>query len=363
MNDSAPAQLPLALKSAPKPTGDIWEPSTTHPATVPVPLPIVMVRVEGAFTALDRKLWLLMLHNAWDELDSDKPYHEISVADLLRLFRRFGRTDLGTRGKVRIGKTDEDTEAAALWDSVRRLVKTTVEWEDEEYQGISALVSEALLSKRYRETGKIYYAFGKGLSKQILAPRAFARLRCHVVLALRSKYAVTLYEILEAYVNRRESGFTVSIEDFRSWLKVPEGAYAEWKDFKRNVVLPAVNEINEHGEEGGFIVAYEGLREGKSYANIKFTLTKMAARDDRDAMLQGKAKRARSYDAPPVAAGAAYEPSDAVLEQLRAIAPSWDRQALLAQYREWSRGKVPANNPHGAFLGWVKRFTKKKAAA
>ena len=90
----------------------------------------------------------------------------ISVADLLRLFRKFGRTDLGTRGKVRVGKTDEDTEAAALWDSVRRLVKTTVEWEDEEYQGISALVSEALLSKRYRETGKIYYAFGKGLSSK-----------------------------------------------------------------------------------------------------------------------------------------------------------------------------------------------------
>ena len=124
-----------------------------------------------------------------------------------------------------------------------------------------------------------------------------------------------------------------------------------------------MNEINEHGEEGGFIVAYEGLREGKSYANIKFTLTKMATRDDRDAMLQGKAKRARSYDAPPVAAGAAYEPSDAVLEQVRVLAPSWDRQALLAQYREWSRGKAPANNPHGAFLGWVKRFTKKKAAA
>ena len=117
---------------------------------------------------------------------------------------------------MRLGKTEEDTEAAALWDSVRRLVKTTVEWEDEDYQGISALVSEALLSKRYRETGKIYYAFGKGLSKQILAPRAFARLRCHVVLALRSKYAVTLYEILEAYVNRRESSFTVSIEDFSS---------------------------------------------------------------------------------------------------------------------------------------------------
>ena len=54
---------------------------------------------------------------------------------------------------------------------------------------ISALIGEALLSKRYRDSGKIYYAFGKGLAKQILAPRAFARLRCHVVMALRSKYA------------------------------------------------------------------------------------------------------------------------------------------------------------------------------
>jgi len=363
MADSRSAQLPLALKQYPKPTGDIWEPSKARPATVPVPLPIVMVRVDGPFTALDRKLWLLMLHNAWDDLDSDKPYHEISVAELLRLFRKFGRTDLGTRGKIKVGKNEEDTEAAALWDSVRRLVKTTVEWEDEEYEGISALVSEALMSKRYRETGKIYYAFGKGLSKQILAPRAFARLRCHVIMALRSKYAVTLYEILEAYINRRESGLTVSIEEFQSWLKVPENAYPDWRELKKRVIAPAVDEINQHGEEGGFFVAYEGIREGRAFAKIKFTLSKSAARDDRDTMLQGKAKRAISYGAAPVIEGALYEPSDGVLEQLRTIAPGWDRQGLVARYREWSKGKVAPSNPHGAFIGWAKRFTKGKAAA
>lgn len=64
MIDSGLPQLPLAFTHKPKPTGDIWEPSKTHPATVPVPLPVVMVRVDGPFTALDRKLWLLMLHNA-----------------------------------------------------------------------------------------------------------------------------------------------------------------------------------------------------------------------------------------------------------------------------------------------------------
>jgi Initiator Replication protein len=362
MPDSESPQLPLVLRQNPKPTGDIWEPSKTRPATVPVPLPVVMVRVDGPFTALDRKLWLLMLHNAWDELDSDKPYHEISVAELLRLFRKYGRTDLGTRGKIKMGKVEEETEAAALWDSVRRLVKTTVEWEDEDYQGISALVSEALLNKRYRESGKIYYAFGKGLSKQILAPRAFARLRCHVVLALRSKYAVTLYEILEAYVNRRENTLTASIEEFQNWLKVPENAYPDWRELKKRVVTPAVDEINEHAEEGGFFVSYEGIREGKSFAKIKFTLVKTADRDERDAMLQGKSRRGRAFAASPTQLpGVPYEPTDAVLSQLRTIAPGWDRQALLAQYRQWSKGKAAPANPHGAFIGWVKRFTKGKA--
>jgi hypothetical protein len=56
----------------------------------------------------------------------------------------------------------------------------------------------------------------------------------------------------------RESNLTISIEEFRSWLKVPEDAYSDWKDLKRNVVLPAVDEINAHGEEGGFFVGYEG---------------------------------------------------------------------------------------------------------
>ena len=43
-----------------------------------------------------------------------------------------------------------------------------------------------------------------------------------------------------------------------------------------NVVLPAVDEINQHGEEGGFFVNYEGVREGKSYAQIRFMLAKSA---------------------------------------------------------------------------------------
>jgi hypothetical protein len=47
-----------------------------------------------------------------------------------------------------------------------------------------------------------------------------------------------------------------------------------------------------------------------------------------------------------------------VLAKMRELAPGWDRQALLARYREWIAEKTPAKNPHGAFLVGVKNFTK-----
>ena len=135
-----------------------------------------------------------------------------------------------------------------------------------------------------------------------------------------------------------------------------------WKDLKRNVVLPAVNEINQHGAEGDFFVSYEGVREGKAFIKIRFMLTKSAERDDRDMRLQGRARRGRAFAAiagpgSGLAIGVAYQPTDAVLDQLRTIAPGWDRQALLARYREWSKGKARPDNPHGAFIGWARRFT------
>ena len=93
-----------------------------------------------------------------------------------------------------------------------------------------------------------------------------------------------LYEVLEAYVNRRGSNFTVSIEDLRSRLKASENAtsYSDWKDLKRRVIDPAVDEINEHGADGSFIVSYQGIREGKTFTKIKFTLVKSLDRDDHD---------------------------------------------------------------------------------
>src|SRR3954452_4167439 len=134
--------------------------------------------------------------------------------------------------------------------------------------------------------------------------------------------------------------------------KVPENAYPDWRELKKRVITPAVNEINQHSEEGGFFVSYEGVREGKSFAKIRFMLTKTADRDDRDMKLQGKARRGKAFKAvsSPAAGGTPYEPTHAVLDQPLTLAPGWHRQGLVSSYHQWSKAKEAPDNLQGAFL-------------
>ena len=107
---------------------------------------------------------------------------------------------------------------------------------------------------------------------------------------LRSKYAVTLYEIRRPTRTAKIRPVSRRSIEVRGWLKVPEDAYQSWKDFRRNVIDIAVDEINTYADLAGFTVDYEGLREGKGFAKIKFTVDKTDGREARETMLGRKAR-------------------------------------------------------------------------
>ncbi len=135
-----------------------------------------------------------------------------------------------------------------LWQSIKRLAKTTIEWEDDNYMGINTLLG-ARMDKDVRVSGKLYFTFDPLLAQHVLAPRAWARLNVHVVMKLRSKYAVTLYEILEAYANRENKTCIATIDQVRGWLKVPDDAYQSWR-----------------GDNTKVIVTYRSLERNRIYA-------------------------------------------------------------------------------------------------
>lgn len=324
-------------------TGSPWVVDSDDPATVPVPLQVVMVKVDGPYTERDRKLWTFLLHAVWDELGS-VPVHDLPVSEINRVFRELGG----------------DHNAAWIWESAKRLAKTTVEWEatvgDERLLGVSSIFG-AVLSKPARASGRLNFHFPPLLIPVIKQPHRFARLRVHFMMGLSGKYAVTLYELLEGFANRRDGLFECSLDELRQWLKVPEGKYADWKDLKKRVIAPAVDQINADPLAAGFSVTYEPLRDGRFYTRLRFQLTKSKARAQGDAKIKQRVKIARAVAEGKMTGRPALLPNHV---EKAAQATDWklDMRVLEREFFEhWdATGRPPfIKGIEAAFVGFAKK--------
>lgn len=319
-----------AVLRPPAPTGNPWVASPDDPATVPVPLPVVMVSVEGPYTEQDRKLWVFLLHAVWDELDQ-KIIHEMPLKEIRQMFRAHN--------------------TKWIWDSVRRLTKTIVEWRstegDKRYKGISALFG-AKIEDEDCETGVLHFHFPPLLIPILKDPRRFARLRTHFLIELSGKYAVTLYELLESAANKDVPVLKVTVEELRQWLKVPPGSLVRWQDFRRFVLEPAIRQINSAPEGAGFAVTMRPQKKGRSIYSVLFEVIKTKERDALEVKLLEKEKQPELFE---------VRLRTATYEDAKRVAPGWDVYALEAAWKAWgpTQPDWPPQHPDAAFLGFCKR--------
>lgn len=273
MTDAKAAALPLFSDvelDGIQPTGSTWIINDNDPATLPVPLQVVIRSVTGPYTARDRKLWNVLIHAVFDELGKQGG-HSVKISDINGLFRSLGGQH----------------ETAWIWESAKRLSQTNVEFEitlnDERFDTATSILS-ASVPRKGKRGSELHFWIPEPLVAIIKEPMRFARLRVHFMIKLSGKYAVTLYELLEAHVNRRDGQCRVSLDELRKWLKVPDGAYEDWRDFRRWVLKPAIDQINSDPLGAGFTVDYQTSRVGRKVGEINFILTKtdQRKRDEKD---------------------------------------------------------------------------------
>ncbi len=86
-----------------------------------------------------------------------------------------------------------------------------------------------------------------------------------VGLVLTSKYSIRMYEILKSYAGLKKCEFHVD----RLKKLVNGEKYNRFADFRRNILEPSVDEINQFAD---FKVAYTLEKTGKRYTKIYFTM-------------------------------------------------------------------------------------------
>ena len=224
-------------------TGELFDTeSENNTPTIPVATEAMQITsIEGKYTQRHQKLFIILIHAIWDELESSKLMHEVSVEDVSRLFREI------------TGSKNQEW----IWDYCKQLQKIKITYESPKLESITSILGTV---ERHRDRGIVEFEVPAGMKKLLAEPNTFGRLRTHFLIGLNGKYSVSLYQYLETKINLQTPVIDCDLEELKGWLGVNNKSYSKWFNFETRVLKPAVKEVNENPIVGKFLVSYEPLK-------------------------------------------------------------------------------------------------------
>lgn len=125
------------------------------------------------------------------------------------------------------------------------------------------------------DTGEILYTFSKHLLPYLYELNSyFTSFPLEYILPMKKEYGIRLYELLKSLYPKKLK-YTITIEELRKRLGC-EKCYPAYKDFRINVIEPAIEEINAYTD---IIVKAEPIKRGRSYAEYVFTIVPAPAQE------------------------------------------------------------------------------------
>ena len=214
------------------------------------------IQIQSKITHLQRRVWNVLLANAYDELPN-KDIHRVSVADLAK--------SLG------FNSHNEDY----LKETLEALVDCIVKWnvlgkDKKERWGVAALLASAEV-----ENGICTYSFAAHLRYKLYNPRIYTKLNLRLQNRFTSRYALILWEICFDYFDTaRTQGETpfIPLDTFKELMGVALDDYPTFKTLNQRVIKPAIREINELTN---FFVEIEHKRIGRKIGELKFRISRL----------------------------------------------------------------------------------------
>ncbi|ACT52073.1 replication initiation protein [Methylovorus glucosotrophus] len=192
---------------------------------------------RGRITMLVRKSFNVLLHQAMEQ-GTDKEVYKIRLAELI----------------ANVSPDSNDYETFKTY--LRKMNATQVEWHSTsdggaENWGVSSLLAEAEVINSKKDGYVLEYSFAPKIKKRLLDPEVYTHIIFRFQSVLRSNASLALYEICSRYATN-PSNLTMR-HPWQWWRPVltgtpdqeAEGEYGEYKYFKRDVLKPALNEVNK----------------------------------------------------------------------------------------------------------------------
>ena len=306
-------------------------------------------------TLNDRRIYNQLLENAWDMID--KPVvHSISKAQLRG----------SHNSNDRVG------------ESIERLMRAIVRVRFVR-DGQSVIERVQLLGGNLEfETpdGMLHYEIPSRLRTIISNSTIFARLQKEVMFAISSKYALTLYEMVQKRRNlayRSSEQFT--LDEIRGILGVPKGKLTTWSNLNNRAIQPAAQEVSQISD---CVVDVQPVKQGRRIVAV--TVSWMikdsralgeAAKELTVSKVGRKARRSGNV-------GNEFRPDHSDLLSLprgrtnfllrsetydtaRLRYPGYDIYAVEREWRRWAVDKESPRDPEKAYLAFFRTYAENNA--
>jgi plasmid replication initiation protein len=306
-------------------------------------------------TLADRRIYNLLLANAWNDLEAGKTY-QMGVNML----------------EKHIDSRNQDTVR-----SLKRLMATLVQIKtlDEKKKCKSVELMSLLCYGKVVFKGVIEYRFTDELVALIKSSRAFARLQTDIMFQLSSKYALAMYEFLQRRCNLKYLSYEVlTIDEIRGILGVPKGKLKSFGHFNDKALKPALEEVTKLTP---YQISATPIKTGAKVTALRMEWAIKDIPEEFKALanqLQATRMQNSDYDQAKPFINFTYE------QAMDMAQPSWEGYAkgkalwakanngsdfydLEQQYYDHAhRLGQRINDPDKAFYGFIAKRVKKKAA-
>lgn len=228
----------------------------------------------------------------------------------------------------------------------------------DKYTGIYGLIAVGRVD--FEEVGKIRYKFDEEFRKVADQSDLYAVLDYRTTLALSSRYAHRLHEMIAFRSGREKQIERFSIEDLRARLGVPTGKLNTWGNFKKFALDRAIEEVNQSSR---FEVLYRiSKREKRKTSEIEMSWKikpdlEMAKREQAAHSTSRKGRRSEVRERLSFPASGAVRFTDP-WENLSKQNCNWDLGKIADAFRSFCSAKnikLDAKNIDTLFVNFCKK--------
>ena len=209
---------------------------------------VAAIHIGAPLSLLQRKLVNALLYNAYDGLLTNQS-HTISASVLCEM--------IGFDSK----------NIAYLKAALKGLMETVVEFDVLEEDGKSSWEAMVLLSYARIKDGECTYRYERALAEKLYHPDVYSKINLSVLREMNSAHALVLYENCYRYVDIGRTAWW-DVDVFRKLMAVDTmPSYKPFKALNRNVIQPAMKEVNKLSN---IQVSMETIMQGRTVTSLRF---------------------------------------------------------------------------------------------